>query len=112
MLEDGWEGEKIVFALLSLTLARRAGEVPGSGSSCDMTGLLLVTSLYDLWINEAIRGELDVIAITKGKADTEGRLTGEAAACSALQLRKRLLPAQHYCTEGLLPAQHCTESFY
>ena len=53
------EGEKIVFALLSLTLERRAGEAPGSESSWDLTGLPLVTSLYDLRPNdEASREEL------------------------------------------------------
>ena len=48
LCEGGWEGEKIVFSLLSLTLRRRAGEVPGSGNNWDITGLPLVTSLYDL----------------------------------------------------------------
>ena len=40
-------GVKIVFALLSLTLERRAGEVPDRGTRWDITGLLLATSLYD-----------------------------------------------------------------
>ena len=44
LLEGGWEGEKIVFSLLSLTLRRRAG----SGNSWDIAGLPPVTSLYDL----------------------------------------------------------------
>ena len=37
LYEGGWEGEYIVFALLSLTLDRRAGEVPGSGTRWDST---------------------------------------------------------------------------
>ena len=46
--EVGWVGVKIVVSLLSLTLRRRAGEVPGSEIKWDITGLPLVTSLYDL----------------------------------------------------------------
>ena len=51
--EVGWDGEKKVLALLSLTLPRRAGEGPGRETRQDITGLPLATSLYDLWTEES-----------------------------------------------------------
>ena len=85
LCEGGWEGEKNVFSLLSLTLRRREGEVPGSGHNWDITGLPLVTSLYDLGVTEVTEGRDELGAIVLGGDVVLGSVEGDRAeylACS------------------------------